>query len=312
MTIVMFLVVLVLAGCVTSAVYTARVESKYETEQFLDIDGTQIHARLAGDSGPVVVMIHGASANAHEFDWSLAPLLADTHRVIMIDRPGHGFSGRPVGGHMLGTQARYISEAVKQLAPDEPVVFVGHSFGGAVALRIALDHPEQVNGLVLLAPVTHDWGNDSGTAWYNRAATHPVYGPLFQQLVPLVGPSQAAGGVVAVFDPAPAPEGYADRAGLPLLFRPSVFRNNAEDVLALRRELGAQQDRYPNLDMPITVFSGALDTVIAPQIHVGQLKHQADIDLVKIQDGGRMPHHTHTEEIAAVIRSYAAASNPET
>ncbi|MEL6831321.1 MAG: alpha/beta hydrolase, partial [Pseudomonadota bacterium] len=291
-------------------VYTARVESNYQTERFVDVEGTQIHARLSGTDGPVVVMIHGASANAHEFDWSLAPLLSDDHRVLMVDRPGHGYSKRPKNGHTLGTQADLIAKAVAELAPDEPAVIVGHSFGGAVALRMALDRPEQVSALVLLTPVTHDWG-EGGTAWYNRAVTHPVIGPVFRQLVPLVGPAQAEGGVVSVFDPAPPPEDYAQRAGLPLLFRPHVFRNNAQDVIALRDELAAQEDRYDTLDLPITVFSGALDTVISPKFHVGKLKHQADLDLVKLQNGGHMPHHTHSEDIADVIRAYAAqaASN---
>ena len=305
MVFVTFLLLLGFAGYATGAVYTSRVESKYQTERFVTVDGTRLHARLAGDSGPVVVMIHGASANSHEFDWTIAPLLSDSHRVIMIDRPGHGFSERPKDGHRLGTQARYVSEALKQLAPDTPAVIVGHSFGGAVALRMALDYPEQVSGLVLLAPVTHDWGADSSTAWYNRAATHSVYGPVFRRLVPLIGPSQAAGGVVAVFDPASAPENYAERAGLPLLFRPNVFRANAEDVMALRTELGAQEDRYPSLNMPITVFSGALDTVISPPLHVGQLKYQTELELVKIQDGGHMPHHTHSRDVADVIRAYS-------
>jgi len=220
----------------------------------------------------------------------------------MVDRPGHGHSDRLEKAETLKVQAAQAAGALKALAPGRKAIVVGHSFGGAVSLRLALDHPELVDGLVLLAPVTHDWGG-GGEAWYNKYAGHPVIGPVFTRLVPIVGPAQVKRGVTNVFSPKPAPDGYFEKSGIGLLFRPSNFSANAKDVNALRHELGAQQDRYTNIKVPTVVFSGALDTVISPPLHVGKLKHQIDgLELVKLSDGGHMPHHAFGEDVVATIR----------
>lgn len=298
--------ILILAGlgaCVNSALYASRIHKQHPASGALvDVNGADVHVLQQGDAGPIIVMIHGASANAREFDWSLAPRLADTHRVLMVDRPGHGHSERLADANELGVQAAQVAGALKRLAPGEKAVIVGHSFGGAVSLRLALDHPELVDGLILLAPVSHDWGG-GGEAWYNKYASHPVIGPAFTQLVPIVGPSQVRRGVTNVFSPKPAPEGYFEKSGIGLLFRPSNFAANAKDVNRLRAELAAQQARYDDISVPTIVFSGALDTVISPQLHAGKLQHQVDgLELVKLADGGHMPHHAFGADVADAIR----------
>lgn len=297
----------VLTACVHSVVYTNRVEAKYPpTGQMVDVDGPDVHVMTAGQAGPVVMMIHGASANAYEYSYTLAPRLSDEHRILMADRPGHGYSDRPEDGESLGVQAGLIAGALEALAPGEKAVIVGHSFGGAVALRIALDHPDKVKALVLLAPVSHDWGG-GGEAWYNRYAGSPLLGPVFSQLVPVMGPAQVKNGVDSVFSPKPAPEGYYESSAIGLLFRPPVFRANAEDVNALRSEMAAQQERYPQIEVPVVVFSGALDTVISPPLHVGKLKHQIEgLQMVRLPNGGHMPHHAYGAEVADAIARLAA------
>ena len=191
-------------------------------------------------------------------------------------------------------------------APAEKAVIVGHSFGGSVALRLALDYPELVDGLVLLAPTTHDWGG-GGVAWYNQFAGPPLVGPVFSQFAPIAGPNAVKSGIDGVFDPNDAPEDYYEDAGLGLLFRPPHFRANAQDVNALREELAAQQDRYSEIDVPVILFSGAKDTVIDPKLHAGRIKHQIrDFTLVPLADSGHMPHHDHGAEVAEAIRELAA------
>jgi len=295
-----------LAARANSALYANRISKQHPpVGERVSVNGADVHVLKQGEDGPVVLMIHGASANAREFTWTLAPRLADTHRVLMMDRPGHGHSERLEDAEQLGVQAAQAAGVLEALAPGEKAVIVGHSFGGAVSLRLALDHPDLVAGLVLLAPVSHDWGG-GGQAWYNAYASHPVIGPAFTQLVPIVGPSQVRAGVTNVFSPKPAPDGYFEKSGIGLLFRPSNFTANAKDVNALRGELAAQQARYEAIEVSTVVFSGALDTVISPQLHVGRLKHQIDgLELVKLADGGHMPHHAFGDDVAAAIRRLA-------
>jgi len=297
--------VLGLGACVTSLAYTSKVERAYPAEgEMLDVGGSKVHVIRQGTAGPVALMIHGASANAREFDWTLAPRLSGDMRVLMADRPGHGYSDRFEDAETLGAQARQMAGVLDQMVRGEKAVIVGHSFGGAVALRLALDRPDLVSGVVLLAPVTHDWGN-GGTAWYNALAAPPVIGPLFSQLLPLAGPAQVKGGISSVFKPAPAPDGYYENSALGLLFRPSNFRANARDMTALKDELAVQSARYPELAMPIVGFSGSQDTVVSPKLHIGRLKKQAAVELVILPDEGHMPHHGEGDAVADAIRRLA-------
>lgn len=293
------------SACVTSALYTQRIEARHPAlGQRVAFAGRSLHVLTAGETGPPVLMIHGASANAHEFTATLAPRLERDMRVLMADRPGHGYSDRLPNSDALATQAAAMAAVLEAQAPGERAVIVGHSFGGAVALRLALDRPDLVSGLVLLAPVTHDWGTSS-EAWYNKLAAPPGIGHAFTQLMPLAGPAQAKAGVKDVFDPQPAPPGYYDDAALGLLFRPPHFRANARDMMALRGELAAQSVRYGEIKAPVIVFSGAADTVLKPQLHVGKLKHQIPLELVALADEGHMPHHGEGEAVAGAIRRLA-------
>ena len=295
-----------LSACVSSVVYTSKIEAAYPAEgEMIDVGGNGVHVIKRGDAAaPPVLLIHGASANAREFTWTLSPRLEDSLHVLMADRPGHGWSERFDGAEQLAAQARQMAGVLDALAPGQKAVVAGHSFGGAVALRLALDRPDLVSGLVLLAPVTHGW-DTGGTAWYNDIGANPVAGPLFSQLVPIVGPSQMKGGVESVFSPARAPEGYYEKSGLGLLLRPPNFRANARDMAALNEELTAQSERYSEIKVPVTVFSGSGDRVLAPKIHTGRLKKQLDLDLVILKEEGHMPHHGEGAAVAEAIRRLA-------
>ena len=79
----------------------------------------------------------------------------------MYDLRGHGLSEAPAAGYGIRSMADDLEHVIRRFAGDEPVALVGHSFGAVIALRHALDHPRQVQRLVLIeAPlpvVTGDW-----------------------------------------------------------------------------------------------------------------------------------------------------------
>lgn len=282
--------------------FSAGIEQAYPPlGDFVGPSGTAQHAIVRGEGAPVL-MIHGASANAREYMISLTPQLENQSvKLIMADRNGHGYSARLKNGADLGVQAAALKDVLEAYS-DEAAVIVGHSFGGAVALRFALDHPDKVKAVVLSAPVTHDWG-EGGLTWYNKIADRPLIGPAFSRLAPLVGPKAARASLKQLFSPAPAPEGYADGMGVDLLFRPRYFRYNAQDMMALKPQLAEQSERYENLTCPVILFSGSYDTVLMPKLHAARLKRAApdQVVLVRLDDEGHMPHHGKAELIARTI-----------
>ena len=293
---------ILVSSCVTSAMYTQSVEETYPPiGDFVGPEKTQQHVIVQGEGAPVL-MVHGASANAREYLVTLAPHFGEGDaQLLMADRTGHGYSERLENGYDLGVQASGL-RTILDAYTTEKAIIVGHSFGGAVALRFALDHPDRVSAVVLIAPVTHDWGG-GGITWYNKAAAPPLLGPVFSQLAPLVGPNAARGSLDGLFSPAPAPDGYADEMGVNLLFRPHVFRNNARDMTRLKTQLAEQQKRYPDLSVPVIVFSGSYDTVLKPKLHAAKLKRALPdlVVLVKLDDEGHMPHHGKAELISQTI-----------
>jgi pimeloyl-ACP methyl ester carboxylesterase len=154
--IVVALVGLIVTGLVLYTVSTAgQVENRLPPRgRFIDVDGARIHYLDEG-TGPTLLLVHGLAGQMLNFTHSLLGKLTPHFRVIVIDRPGSGYSTRPKGASAtISGQARTISRFCQELKLGRPVI-VGHSLGGAIALALALNHPEQVAGLALLAPVTH-------------------------------------------------------------------------------------------------------------------------------------------------------------
>jgi pimeloyl-ACP methyl ester carboxylesterase len=216
--------------------------------------------------GPPIVMIHGASSNLEVMRQPLGDRLAQNHRVILIDRPGHGWSTRALSRDSTpAIQGRMIEEAMQKLGVG-PVILVVHSWSGALGARMALDYPALVAGLVMLAPVTHPWRG--GVGWYNNAVTTPVIGPLLAYTVTLpLGLLIAEASARDVFLPQIMPDGFVRNTATPLLLRPREFLANAYDLVTLKAAVAAQAPRYAEIEAPITVISGDVDKTVSTNIH---------------------------------------------
>ena len=182
---------------------------------------------------------------------ALGETLAKRWRVLLLDRPGHGLSSRSGGADDASPmrQAALIHDALGRLGVKRPIL-VAHSLGGAVATAYALSFPDDVSGLVLIAPTTHPW--EGGIAWYYSLATAPVIGPLFAWTYALpVGSLLVSNAIASVFAPQQPPADYQSRAGIMQVLRPKTFLANAQDVAALNgnlRQTIRTLSRHPRAD----------------------------------------------------------------
>jgi pimeloyl-ACP methyl ester carboxylesterase len=290
--------------------YIAHTEQAFPPlGRFVDADGVAVHVVERGpEQGLRVLLLHGASANARELLQPLTPLAAD-HRLIAIDRPGYGYSSRPRDAHRIGLQAKLVARVLDQTGGA--AIIVAHSLGVSVALRLAIERPELVRGLVLVSPASHPW--PWRNAWWVDLAATPFFGPLFVwTLVPLVAPLMAPAGIANVFAPAPVPEAYAQDGGVALAFRPRAFRASACDVNAANQEFAAQAPRYPEITAPAVIVTTDKDRVVSPKIHARALSHElSGAEMVVAAGAGHMPHRVRTDlVINAVKRVEALASAP--
>lgn len=115
---------------------------------YVDVDGVRIHCVEAGEGEPVV-LVHGLNASTYAFRY-IIPELAQRYRAVALDLKGFGHSERPAkSDYSLSAQADSVAGAMTQLGIESAMV-VGHSMGGAVAMRVALRYPERVKRLVLV------------------------------------------------------------------------------------------------------------------------------------------------------------------
>lgn len=179
---------LLLAGCLGSSQAPAlRVVTTpqriYEVEHgFAESgDGRRIHFAAVGEkTAPAVVFVHGTPGSWRAYERFLAePMLATRARLVSVDRLGFGESEPNRVEASLEKQAASLVPLLRSLKTNgAPPILIGHSYGGPVIARIAMDHPELVGGLLMVAP-SIDPGLEK-LRWYNHFASWL----LFNWMVP--------------------------------------------------------------------------------------------------------------------------------
>lgn len=292
------------------ALFTRHVQRKVEAALppqgiFVDVPGARLHVREQGH-GPALLLVHGLGGQMAHFTYDVARQLAHHYRVVTVDRPGSGYSTRRPGTRAgLREQADALAALIDRLELEHPLV-VGHSFGGAVALALALDHPQRVGGLSLLAPLTHL--PDEVPAAFRPLTVQPA--PLRQLMAWTVATpgAIARGGAVLeqVFAPDPVPHDFSTRAGGLLGLRPGQYLAAAEDMGALPAALPGYSARYGELRMPVAVLFGRDDQVLSWREHGEALACKVPHAVLEVVSGGHMLPVAQPDLTVRFIRAFAA------
>ena len=284
-----------------AGVQEARAEAAYPPlGQLLDVGGVQVHAHVEG-TGPDLVLIHGSSGNLRDFTFRLLPLLSGRYRVILMDRPGLGYSD-PIsaGGASLRQQAEVLSAAARQLGAERPIV-MGQSLGGAVALAWAVQHPDRIAALVTVSGVSHPWTTGLG-AYYSTLSSWPGRHILIPALTAYLPDRVIDDQIAAIFAPDPVPDGYAAHFGPRLTLRRASMRANALQRRHLLDWITELAPHYPGLDLPTEILHATGDRTVGCAIHSEPLSRAIPgARLTTLDSASHMPHHTHPEAVAAAI-----------
>jgi pimeloyl-ACP methyl ester carboxylesterase len=273
--------------------------------KFIDIDGNRIHYVEAGEGRPIV-FIHGLGAQVHQFRHPLFARLADSYRLVALDRPGSGYSVRAAGaGAGLSEQARVIVGFIDRLGLEKPLL-VGHSLGGMVALTIAIEHPDRLSGLALLAPLTRYSDQVAPefalihipSPWRRRLISHTTAIPNALK--------SATATLDFIFGPQPVPADYAVEGGGYLGLRPSHFYATSSDFVALGQDMTRLAERYGEIRVPTGILFGSADRVLSHEAHGLAMQDRiAGLDLEILEGIGHMPQFVATERVVAFIRRIA-------
>lgn len=188
-----FISLLIVAVLIAAVLFSIRPDTSFDALQrdyggeratYLPLaSGARVHYRDEGNAqGRAIILLHSEGASLQEWDGWVRQL-GDTYRLIRVDLPGHGLTGRvPGDDYSRQATASFALDVANALSLDR-FVLVGADMGGGVAWELARAHPERLSHLVLLAPTgIGPMPDDQSLAVI--AARNPLTRPLARWIFP--------------------------------------------------------------------------------------------------------------------------------
>lgn len=256
------LLLVVLSACAPASLKAefASINAYYETHdkpafKFSQHGTLNLRYLEAGDvSKPTVIFIHGTPGSWSAFAaYVNDPVLQQQAHLISIDRPGWGGSTLSDGKFEPGVEAQsallkdWLCAVSAQSAANR-VILVGHSWGGTLAPRLAMDHPDCVSAILILAgPMDPDLASPR---WYNHVARVPPFGWLADKIM--------GGGM----------------------------RQSNKEMMVLKAELEKMRPLWANIDIPVTVVQGGKDDLVnAKHADFGEaMMTAATLEIIRLPD----------------------------
>lgn len=259
--------------------------------QFVTVGTLPVHCIVRGRGRPVV-LVHGNGTMAEDFAiCGLIDRLATRYRVIALDRPGFGYTGRP--RHRVWTataQAALLQRVLEQLSVERPLV-VGHSWGTIVALALAAEGRCALRGLVLLSG-SYFPGHRGDAALIAPLAV-PGLGDAARALVPAkVGAALVEQSFRQVFWPQPVPPRFRARFRVEIAAAATQARAVSEDAASMNAAVSGLQHRYAGLTLPVSILAGDADAIVKSSEHSVRLHTTIPGSTLRLLPGiGHMTHY---------------------
>jgi pimeloyl-ACP methyl ester carboxylesterase len=265
------------------------------------VDGHPVGLTVAG-SGDPLVLLHGIGRD--RTDWfRVAPGLAEQHTVYAIDIEAFGESAAWGSRVTLASMAHMVRRTLAAVGEHRPVVLLGNSMGGAVALRMHADDPAAVRALVLVSPA----GFGADAAMGLRLMTVPVLGEVLQRCHMIAATLQ----VRALFADAALATRELAEASARRMRRPGARRHYLEVVRSLGAWSGVRPEWRQEVlqalaaaGTPAIVLWGDRDVVL-PHRHLDAVSETVPHALaVSLPGLGHAPQLEDPERFLAIVGDF--------
>uniref|UniRef100_A4XQ24 Alpha/beta hydrolase fold protein n=1 Tax=Ectopseudomonas mendocina (strain ymp) TaxID=399739 RepID=A4XQ24_ECTM1 len=269
--------------------------------QFVELDGLSVHLRDQGrrDDPEPIVLLHGTSASLHTWEGWVTEL-AKQRRVISLDLPGFGLTGPfPDGDYRLERYTGFLLTLLDRLQVPRAVL-VGNSFGGQLAWRFALAHPERSARLVLVDAAGYPRNAESVPIGF-RLAGVPALAPVMSHLLPRAMIESSLRNVYG--DPDKVDDELVER-----YYQLTLREGNRQ---ALRQRFaqapsGELHERIGELQLPTLIIWGGRDRLIPPDNAERFAADIAGSQLVLFDDLGHVPQEEDPQRTVAVLLAFLA------
>ncbi len=268
---------------------------------FINIDGARVHYQEFGiASDPTLILVHGYTASTYVWNMTAPALAEQGFHIVAVDLLGFGYSEKPSWfDYSIQSQARMVERLMDRLGIGRAVL-VGSSYGGAIVLTIALDHPERVEKLVLVDAVRND---DQKRHPILRLASIPGVGEI---ITPFLVDSKLLIRKRMQSTLARPNHHLITDERIEAIRRPLRAADAHHSVLATSRNWHAEriaQDAHL-IDQPTLIIWGEDDTVI-PVRH-GHKLHDAILNsrLVILRNCGHVPQEEKSELFTELVTEF--------
>ncbi|WP_299733663.1 alpha/beta fold hydrolase BchO [uncultured Tateyamaria sp.] len=260
------------------------------------------HVQEAG-KGQTLLLLHGAGGSTHNFRDMIEPL-SKAYHVVAIDLPGQGFT-------QLGARHRCgldpMAQDITALCVQEewePRIIVGHSAGGAIALRMAMPDLSPRGQQPLVIGINAALGEFPGLAGFifplmaKALAAVPFTARLFS------GASANPARIKALIN---ATGSELDQVGLDLYRRLVADRNHVDATLLMMAQWKLQPllDALKGYDGPVRFIVGEKDATVPPTVSLGIAQSLSDATVTNLPDLGHLAHEERPDQIANLILDMA-------
>ncbi len=276
--------------------HPGAVELPIGRTETIDVAGRPRNVWRAGDSGPLVLLVHGIPTN-HTLWWDVVPRLHEHARLVAVDMLGYGGSPAPAGtGVDIASQASALLDLLDTLGEERAVV-VGHDLGGGVTQILATTAPQRVAGAVVVDGVCYDGWPVPGIkalklAWpvLERLPAGALEKVLRTALRPLFSHQDRAGQAVDRFVAPWLEPGGGSRLARHLRAADSVYTQAVAPFL-------------PRLDLPLEVVWGMRDSQMKPRYGERLARDVPGANLTRVDDANHFVPVDRPDVVAdAVLR----------